>query len=389
MSVCPTSPRRNQKIGCFIISGLAVFCCLLITTHYGHFFPGTRTQPNRLVPHPKPTQKSLSGKDNETCTSDKLHAGCVNNDDVFLLSPPSKDSRKFSVVSASTPSKSGYNYVFYLPLTVRAWGRLGFGTLVILIGTLSEWTARPPLFHILTEVVRLKAAVVFVKGPRGSAVMLSQTCRLFAHNIFNTLSDDVHLITSDADLWPFRDEIYVPPKGVKVIRSTFSNCCGHFKYRNMTVRMLPLSTVEMTVKLWKEVMNVSDSKSANPSQQILDYFVRAFGESAHGRAHPGNSVWYMDQKIISIRIKMWAKINGDEKVEYINRNTRRDRIDRIAWVIPKSLKSYNDTHLPRNAYQPKNWNKIRPLLNLMYDKSEVLRYDKYSREFLRLVGQTN
>ena len=383
---CRSSSGLRRKTAFIVISGLVGFSWLLFTLNYGRHFVGTPTELIFGRSHlPRPRPKDVSMKDIKRCRSDKLHAGCMNDDDVFVLSPPSKDVRKFSVISASTPSKGSYNYVFYLPLTVRAWRRLGFGTLVILIGTLSEWTARPPLINILTELTRLKAAVVFVKGPQGSAVMLSQTCRLFAHNIFNTLSDDVNLITSDADLWPLKKDIYLPPKGVKVIRSTNSACCGHFKYRNMMVRMLPMSTVEMTVKVWKEVMNVNDS-IPRTGQQILDYFVRTFGDKARGRAQPGNFVWYMDQKVISVRIKMWATRNGEEKVDYIRR-IMRDRIDRSYWAVPRSLKSYNDAHLIHHAFQPEKWRKIRPLLKMMYNESEMLRCDEYFRVFNRLVRQ--
>ena len=339
----------------FGISGLAVL--LLVTQNY-------------------------SARDIEGCTSGQLHAGCMNDDDVFLLSPPSKDVRIFSVISASTPSNGDYNYVFYLPLTVRAWRRLGFGTMVILIGTLSEWTASPPLFYALTEVVRLKAAVVFVKGPQDHVVMLSQTCRLFAHNIFNTLGDDVNLITSDADWWPLGKDKYVPPK-VNVIRST--DFWNHFQYKNMTVRMLRMSTITMTVKVWKEVMNVYDS-TPRTGQQILDYFVRAFGAEALGRAARGNSVWYLDQRLISVRIKMWATRNGEEKVDYIRRKTRA-RINRRRWVVPQSIKGYNDAHLIPDGFRLENWRKIRPLLKMMYTESEMWQCDEYFQIFSRIVRQ--
>ena len=382
--LCLPSPGNYLKTVIFCISGLAVLWRLLVTSNYRHYSHGTPAAPIfRLAPHPRPTQ-NYSSKDIEGCTSGQLHAGCMNDDDVFLLSPPSKDVKIFSVISASTPSKGNYNYVFYLPLTVRAWRRLGFGTMVILIGTLSEWTASPPLVYALAEVVRLKAAVVFVKGPRGSAVMLSQTCRLFAHNIFNTLSDDVNLITSDADWWPLGKDKYVPPK-VNVIRSTDSGCCEYVKYKNMTVFMLLMSTIRMTVKIWKEVMNVYDS-SPRTGQQILDYFVRAFGDKALGTGPRGSFTWYLDQRIISARVKIWATINGEEKVDYIPRNMSA-RVDRNSWVVPPSIKGYNDAHLIRHTYKLTNWKKIRPLLKMMYNESEMLQCDEYFQIFSRLARQ--
>ena len=48
------------------------------------------------------------------------------------------DVKHYAVFACSTPdeqSHRGYDYAFYLPLTVLAWRRIGFESIVLIIGT--------------------------------------------------------------------------------------------------------------------------------------------------------------------------------------------------------------------------------------------------------------
>ena len=46
--------------------------------------------------------------------------------------------------------------------------------------------------------------------------------------------------------------------------------------------------------------------------------------------------WYTDQTLLSSALHSWRRF--PDQVELVARNTQRDRIDRLMWKIPRSLK---------------------------------------------------
>jgi hypothetical protein len=65
--------------------------------------------------------------------------------------------RRFAVLGCSTPEKNshrGFDYVFYLPLTVLAWQRIGFESIILIIGEKREWQVHPILSYVLDNLER-------------------------------------------------------------------------------------------------------------------------------------------------------------------------------------------------------------------------------------------
>jgi len=64
--------------------------------------------------------------------------------------------------------------------------------------------------------------------------------------------DDVYLITSDADLWPISSSIYDLPAGVDVLALN-AFCCGTFRHRSETYRMMPMANIGARVATWRNL----------------------------------------------------------------------------------------------------------------------------------------
>jgi hypothetical protein len=65
----------------------------------------------------------------------------------------------------------------------------------------------------------------------------------------------------------------------------------------------------------------------------------------------------------------------------------RDRVDRMHWKVPSSLKGYVDAHLPQPGFSPENWRVTRPLFELVLrplaEADELMRWvDGYHHAFV-------
>ena len=278
---------------------------------------------------------------------------------------------KYAVISASTPyvlDPNGYNYVFDLPLTVIAWQRIGFKSIVFISGAKSEWQVSPVLKLVLRYLKDLHAVVFFVEAKVENWIMLSQTSRLFACCL-KDLNPGDYLLTSDSDLWPIDADKYQIRPG-KSLLSTYANCCGDFNHKSERFLMLPLSNIGATVSTWQYIMFGNAGHCINlTAEAILDYFAKEFGLLVHNPTSKGeNDMWYLDQHMASIRIQQWIQThNNFSLVEFATRETQQDRLGRNSWDT-RRLDNLTDTHLLEFLYRIDQWQKVQPVLTMLYGK---------------------
>ena len=303
-----------------------------------------------------------------------------------------EDGKKLAVFSAAFGSKNSLNYVFDLPLTALAWKRIGYESIVLLVGSMQQWTSSELFNQVLFYLRQTAYVIIFLESEPQNAVMLSQVLRLFASNFIPELSNldvtDVYLVTSDADLWPLQNTIHDLPTN-KSILSTNSNCCGIFKQHGQIYKMLPMAYVGMNVKTWLEVTKRFNF-SPRSVDDVLNYFSREFGPFARRPVVKGhNDGWNMDQRMISILISDWIKKSGYPSVHYVPRNTALDRIDRREWAVT-SLQGKLDAHILENIYESKQWARMIPLLKLMYGE-ESLEFQwcqQYAKDIQIILAST-
>jgi len=84
-------------------------------------------------------------------------------------------NRKYAVFSTtSAGSDETLGFVFLLPLTALAWKRIGFHSIVIVVGSEDVWNSDPLLYVVLTAVLKLDAVVIFLHVHPVNSVMVSQ-----------------------------------------------------------------------------------------------------------------------------------------------------------------------------------------------------------------------
>ena len=117
-------------------------------------------------------------------------------------------------------------------------------------------------------------------------------------------------MTTDADLWPLRREHYYYPvmnrSSSNLLMLLHSECCGSFTLGGRDYTMLPISNVGASVATWKEIINVDDMMTTHSAaENILDYFQQMFGERVRNLVVFASDDWFMDQKMMSVRIDQW------------------------------------------------------------------------------------
>lgn len=181
---------------------------------------------------------------------------------IVELTPSDRNNQTlYAVFCSNTPqsgSYRGYDYAFSLPLTALAWERIGFRSIVIIVGNRCEWDNDPALSLVLSYLeARNKTTIIFIPSQIKYRPMLSQTARIFAHNLpgFPAKEGD-YVISTDADLWPIHREHYTPHPSRQLVL-VHGQCCGHFNWNGTSYRMYPMSNIGATVSTWKQIINVN------------------------------------------------------------------------------------------------------------------------------------
>ena len=281
-----------------------------------------------------------------------------------------------------------FDYAFLLPLTALAWERVGFQSLIILMGTQESWRKCEVKRYIVSHLEERRCQIVYLPSSDESIVSLSQISRLFSYKYFD-LADTSYILTSDADLWPLHRHYYLPSKD-KAVLSTNAFCCGSFKHKGNSYPMRPMSTIGMSVEYWKATMeaNTSFILSSIPSAlEIQAYFAKEFGDLTYHTVKKGHNFgWYMDQKMVSIRLKQLEEKCGGDLMEFVEHKIR-GRINRRNWKVPEKLNEKLDAHLIlKGGYKPPVWNATFALVNKMYQSGspEITWVKRYQENFPRV-----
>jgi len=84
-------------------------------------------------------------------------------------------NRKYAVFSTTSfGDQKSIGFLFLLPLTALAWKRIGFDSVVIIVGSQNVWNSDPLLFSVLASVRSLDAVVLLVTVHPINSVMVSQ-----------------------------------------------------------------------------------------------------------------------------------------------------------------------------------------------------------------------
>ena len=302
---------------------------------------------------------------------------------------PWLSARKLYAAYGCATPRQDFNYAFYLPLTALAWERIGFESVILIAGSKSEWDQSEAAAYILRHLEERKCIVKFIESNEMNQLSISQIARLFAYK-FDTFADNDYIVTSDADVWPLEKDFFVIPARHSVL-STNAFCCGHFTHKDRHYRMRPMVSIGSYTMFWKAMMETEHNMSlpASPdSEDMLSYFHKEFGDMVYKEVTKGeNDGWYLDQRMISVRLQQFAENHGTGSVVLVPRTVGIDRIDRSGWDT-HTLRDKKDVHLLDNGHLPATWLEIRRLLDSMYGAGtpELLWAEEYRRGFLKLIS---
>jgi len=88
--------------------------------------------------------------------------------------------KKYAVFSTtSARNAETLKCIFLLPLTAMAWKRIGFASIIMIIGSENVWNSDPLLYTVLTNARQLDAVVIFLDVHPSNSVTVSQVTTVY------------------------------------------------------------------------------------------------------------------------------------------------------------------------------------------------------------------
>lgn len=256
------------------------------------------------------------------------------------------------------------DYLFFTPLTVWAWRKLGWEVIVMFhnVGGINS-----DCVYLVEQMEQTDEAIfkyLHVEGHRSSTI--TQVSRLYAGCL---TGDDVLLMTSDIDLIPLSDYWHPDPSKITVYGEDLT---GYTEY--------PISYLAMTKQRWVEVMGLTSSDYNELIKRDLDNHPNSKSDDFY-------KWWGIDQQIITERIKA---VNFEK--QFINRGQYANgyaigRPDRGAWTL--NHKQYIDAHLFHQMYHKGREQYFEKTLDLLYHiwpDDDFGWLVSYTHKFRQLTG---
>lgn len=272
-------------------------------------------------------------------------------------------------------------YLYYVPLTVWAWRKIGWEPIVFYHGHNEPimkliYDTFEVLHKDMTAEMRFTLynhkwkQVDSIEGYRSDTV--TQVSRLYAAC---TITEDAYLMTGDIDMIPLSDFWKPDPNKITVWGHDLCN------YKNY-----PICYIGMTRSRWVETMGLTSSDYNALIKRDLDTLPQAKSTDFY-------KYWETDQDLITQRIKA---VNFDKS--FVDRGRYPNgiaigRVDRGDWTLKQH--EFTDAHLhrdlykvfkePDNALWQKKWGEHLALLQRVWPNENFDWFVKYTQEFAKMV----
>lgn len=255
-------------------------------------------------------------------------------------------------------------YLFYLPITVWSWNKLGIGIICFTPHPGLDFAGKITLVNKFIQ--NMDCEVLFYECPLDKKATYAQCSRLFAAAI-NDIPESEILITGDIDMAVFNSEYF-----------SQANCNNIHVFGADLVpeKQFPMCYIAMPVKTWRDVMWISDYTGY---QEKLDNLLGHI-ECDHFK---GN-MWCKDQEsaynhIVASGLTIAKHNRASPGTQFATR-----RADRDGW--PENFApDLIDAHLPRPGYTDENFTKILNLFQSMYPNENFNWMNEYRNEYIKLI----
>ena len=188
-------------------------------------------------------------------------------------------NQKYAVFGANIPElgekHQTIKYYFTLPLIIDSWNRIGFGSVVIIPGSLKTLEENPLLQVTLNHMKfqrennKFPVVILFIETPHHYAVGVGQLSRIFLTNYLLEHKEalaDTYFITSDADLMPIRGYLY------ELHRSYDAIAVNPYHADILSPRLnVALSCIGARMSTWQKMINFSDCPKDKKYVQDVRY----------------------------------------------------------------------------------------------------------------------
>lgn len=343
---------------CFSSLFFGVFTCGILINSWKH----ARGEPERFA-----ALRRLPPRDQSAVVSEE---------------PPSP--RRYVVISLAAVV-GGDGYSFLLPFTVAAWKKIGWSSITIVTGTYfeSEWFSsniKPTILEVDPH-----ASFIWIECSAAQKVSISQIARLFAATAKWIRFEDA-IMTSDVDLLPVSGQVYDSFATSEEMTILNADCCGKIRVGTREVVMQPMSNIYGIKRDWLSLMDIHE---ADLSVHLINNWMMShdFDTLPTSPAVKGeNQVWYLDQAILSVRLS-----TAENKMKKIERDTSKDRIDRIfpeTWptmLTEGELQSKTDMHAWLPAFHGQAWIELSNFTSRLLNRGD---HEILSNFRMRLVNMT-
>lgn len=261
-------------------------------------------------------------------------------------------------------------YLFYLPLVVWSWNKLGYD--VLIIGPDMDGEVDDTRIDLIIDTrweQDLQFHWVGFEAPPEKNATYAQCSRLYAGCFRNLLPDNELLITADADMIVLNKEYFETANDGRI---------HVFGADLVPEGQYPMCYVSMTAATWRAVMRIEPGQSI---QHKLDELLGAL-ECEHFR---GN-YWCKDQETVYRELEAggWTVVKHNRAKLPHQFATR--RADRDGWPeeIPTGL---IDAHLPRPGYTDENFAKIMSLITAYYPNDDIQWMYEYHKKYNQLLNE--
>ena len=252
----------------------------------------------------------------------------------------------------------------------------------MIVGDVNFWKTSPTLNLVRNATINIDTNMRFFEMPvQRNPVSYAQVVRLFASLVTSWILPNDTLMTSDIDILPLNRIVYdkMNSSGVCILNA---DCCGKFKWRHLSVQMRPLTSISMTSKNWKTVMQFNDFRNNESlSGYMNNWLGTKFGEPIQQKSvkKGGNREWYKDQRVISVQLyKSGKTISKIRKI-----GGRVDRGSRASW---KDFTSHVDAHIFLPAYKSEAWRLTQSLIKNVFEHNTVLKLVTFQKEYVKLLN---
>lgn len=260
-------------------------------------------------------------------------------------------------------------YLFYLPMVVWSWNKLGHN--VVVIGPDMDGEATDDRIELIIDT-RWEQDIqwhwIGFTAPAEKEATYAQCSRLYAAALRRLLPDEEVMITGDVDMAVLNKEYFESAEDGRI----------HVYGTDLVPEnQYPICYISMTAETWRQVMGI---KMGETMQNKLDDLLGPL-ECDHFR---GN-YWCKDQETIYNKLTegSWATVKHNRANLPYQFATR--RADRDGWPghIPNGL---IDAHLPRPGYTDENFAKIMNLFKTYYPNEDLQWMYDYRAKYLKIIN---